>query len=70
MNYIDLREHLKSQVELKDLTEEQNLLRFTISTGYPDLYESLLSDLIRFTDDSIKEREISKNKNKINFLFK
>ena len=68
VNYIDLREHLKSQVELKDLTEEQNLLRFTISTGYPDLYESLLSDLIRFTDDSIKEREISKNKNKINFL--
>ena len=68
VNYVDLREHIKSQVDLNDLTEEQNLLRFTISTGNPDLYEELLSDLIRFTDDSIKEREINKNKNKINFL--
>lgn len=68
INYVDLREHIKSNVDLNDLTEEQNLLRFTISTGNPDLYEELLSDLIRFTDDAIKESEINKNKNKINFL--
>ena len=43
-------------------------MRFTISTGNPDLYETLLTDLIRVTDDSIKQRERSKNTNKIVFL--
>ena len=68
INFVDLRNHIKSEVDLEDLTEEQNLLRFTISTGNPDLYETLLSDLIRVTDDSIKQRERSKNTNKIVFL--
>ena len=68
INFVDLRNHIKSEVDLEDLTEEQNLLRFTISTGNPDLYETLLTDLIRVTDDSIKQRERSKNTNKIVFL--
>ena len=68
INFVDLRNHIKSEVDLEDLTEEQNLLRFTISTGNPDLYETLLADLIRVTDDSIKQRERSKNTNKIVFL--
>ena len=68
INFVDLRNHIKSEVDLEDLTEEQNLLRFTISTGNPDLYETLLIDLIRVTDDSIKQRERSKNTNKIVFL--
>ena len=68
INYVDLRNHIKSEVDLEDLTEEQNLLRFTISSGNPDLYETLLTDLIRVTDDSIKQRERSKNTNKIVFL--
>ena len=58
----------QSEVELLDLTEEQNLLRFSISTENPELYETLLRDLIRVTDDSIKDRERSKNTNKIIFL--
>ena len=68
INFVDLRNHIKSEVDLEDLTEEQNLLRFTISTGNPDLYETMLTDLIRVTDDSIKQRERSKNTNKIVFL--
>ena len=68
INFVDLRNHIKSEVDLEDLTEEQNLLRFTISTGNPELYETLLTDLIRVTDDSIKQRERSKNTNKIVFL--
>ena len=68
INFVDLRNHIKSEVDLEDLTEEQNLLRFTISTGNPDLYETLLTDLIRVTDNSIKQRERSKNTNKIVFL--
>ena len=68
INFVDLRNHIQSEVDLEDLTEEQNLLRFTISTGNPDLYETLLTDLIRVTDDSIKQRERSKNTNKIVFL--
>ena len=68
INFVDLRNHIKSEVDLEDLTEEQNLLRITISTGNPDLYETLLTDLIRVTDDSIKQRERSKNTNKIVFL--
>ncbi len=68
INFVDLKNHIKSEVDLEDLTEEQNLLRFTISTGNPDLYETLLTDLIRVTDDSIKQRERSKNTNKIVFL--
>ena len=68
INFVDLRNHIKSEVDLENLTEEQNLLRFTISTGNPDLYETLLTDLIRVTDDSIKQRERSKNTNKIVFL--
>ena len=68
INFVDIRNHIKSEVDLEDLTEEQNLLRFTISTGNPDLYETLLTDLIRVTDDSIKQRERSKNTNKIVFL--
>ena len=68
VNYVDLRNHIQSEVELLDLTEEQNLLRFSISTQSPELYETLLRDLIRVTDNSIKERERSKNTNKIIFL--
>ena len=68
INFVDLRNHIKSEVDLEDLTEEQNLLRFTISSENPDLYETLLTDLIRVTDDSIKQRERSKNTNKIVFL--
>ena len=68
INYVDLRNHIQSEVELLDLTEEQNLLRFSISTENPELYETLLRDLIRVTDDSIKDRERSKNTNKIIFL--
>ena len=68
INFVDLRNHIKSEVDLEDLTEEQNLLRFTISTGNPGLYETLLTDLIRVTDNSIKQRERSKNTNKIVFL--
>ena len=68
INFVDLRNHIKSEVDLEDLTEEQNLLRFTISTGNPELYETLLTDLIRVTDNSIKQRERSKNTNKIVFL--
>ena len=68
INFVDLRNHIKSEVDLENLTEEQNLLRFTISSGNPDLYETLLTDLIRVTDDSIKQRERSKNTNKIVFL--
>ena len=68
INFVDLRNHIKSEVDLEDLTEEQNLLRFTISTVNPFLYETLLTDLIRVTDDSIKQRERSKNTNKIVFL--
>ena len=64
---IDLN-HIQSEVELLDLTEEQNLLRFSISTENPELYETLLRDLIRVTDDSIKDRERSKSTNKIIFL--
>ena len=44
------------------------MLRFSISTQSPELYETLLRDLIRVTDNSIKERERSKNTNKIIFL--
>ena len=68
INYVDLRNHIQSEVELLNLTEEQNLLRFSISTENPELYETLLRDLIRVTDDSIKDRERSKNTNKIIFL--
>ena len=68
INFVDLRNHIKSEVDLEDLTEEQNLLRFTISSENPVLYETLLTDLIRVTDDSIKQRERSKNTNKIVFL--
>ena len=66
--FLKLAYHASTDKDLEDLTEEQNLLRFTISTGNPDLYETLLTDLIRVTDDSIKQRERSKNTNKIVIL--
>jgi uncharacterized protein involved in exopolysaccharide biosynthesis len=68
INFVDLQNHIKSQVDLDNMIEEQNLIRFTITTTAPKKYEELLADLIVFSDSNIKSKELAKNKNKIEFL--
>jgi len=68
LNYIDFKNHIESVVVLDDMMEEQNLIRFKITTSSPNKYEQLLRDLIFSSDNKIKERELLKNKNKISFL--
>ena len=68
INVVDLQNHIKSEVDLDNMIEEQNLIRFTITTTAPEKYEELLSDLIVFSDSNIKSKELAKNKNKIEFL--